>query len=114
MRTIKSNRTLGREIVRLLQRIASAVPIWLLSLLLCCAGSTWALVTIGRPALPVDLWSCVEFGLYFGLVATPIVAICGVSASRQIAYRIVLIGSLICSILAAWCFHRFAEAMASI
>lgn len=107
MRTIKSHRTLGRDIARV-------VPICLTALVLCGLGASMAAAILVGPSLPNDWLLCLQFGFGSALVPSPIVAICGISAPRQGAYRVVLIGSLVSSILAGLYFYRLMEAMASV
>lgn len=114
MRTIKSDRTLGRDISRLLPIWLRLLPICLSSLVLCGVGASMAAAILAEPSLRNDWLLCLQFGFCAALVSSPIVAICGMSAPRQSAYRVVLIGSLVCSILSALYFYRLIEALNSI
>jgi hypothetical protein len=111
MRTVKSNRTLGRDVLRML---TSSGPISVSALIACCTGAFVSAAIMTRPVVSRDWMFCVEAAVYIGWAPGVIVAICGVSVTRQLAVRTVLVGGVISGLIAAWCLDQLFAAWAAI
>ncbi|MBI3865079.1 MAG: hypothetical protein HY290_24660 [Planctomycetia bacterium] len=113
MRTIESNRTLERDLVRLLKGLIAAAPICLASLVSCCAAVVIAVDQVTSRAGGSDWSFALNCGLWIGAPASFVVSLCALSVPRDLKLRVLLGGGVITGLLAAWYLYRMMEAMAA-
>jgi hypothetical protein len=114
MRTIKSNRTLGRDLLQMFASCASAGPICLSALVVCSIGTFVSAAILTVPVAAHDWMFCVEIAVYIGWAPGVIVAVCGLSVPKELVVRTVLAGGLISALLAAWYLDRLFAALAAV
>ena len=102
---------LERWLQKSLLWLAGIVPVWLAALFLSCAGSIGVVVLMGHPQSRSDWSEFREIGAILGLGPGVIVAICLTFAPTRFAGRILIVGSVIAWVFAAWCTNRLIQAL---